>query len=815
MVRSSVLVIVLCLGFTLTAQQECVLTWEIQHPITLEWIALGPRGSVQEALQRQGLLPDPYYGTHEDQYAWIEDHNWKFKSRFFLSEEMFNAQHVALKFPCIDTYASIQLNGQLILNAQNYFRPYEIEVRSFLRLGYNEVEAVFTPPVLFHKKTYEQSEFHYPAPNDNAKIKAAPLTRKPQYQFGWDWAPRINTLGFPYPVKVCVNAPKAITNCVINTLEIDSLAKMQVVVKKNFSIQAKSLRSVCFGWEVPYDTSEMQHINFEINNPKLWWPHGQGEAQLYHDTLLVKNAQGEIIENYPLTFGIRTVKLRQEKDEWGTSFSFEINGKPVFMKGGDMIPPSMYGGATSPEEWESWVDVMVKSHFNMVRIWGGGDYATESFLNACDVKGVMVWHDAMFACAMYPGDSAFLNNVQQELEYQFPRITKHPSVVYINGNNEVDVAWKNWGFQTQYRLGKSAQETIETAYNALFNNLIPTLLGKYSNLPYMHTSPLSNWGKPEFYNHGTQHYWGVWHGSDPMKAFETNIGRFNAEFGFQSFPEFTTLTSFSDSSNWSLNSKVMKHHQKSYVGNNMILKHAKELYRKPKDFKEFVYFSQLTQAHAVATAIGGHLLDAPRCMGTLYWQLNDCWPAPTWSSIDYLGNYKALHYAVKDLFQPIALLQTDNQRKLFLSVNNLDSAEVTAKIEVYALKGRKPELRDSYQKKIVLENFESVLLHDATTFSFPHAVRVRTADGFSKIFLFGEFKPTKNPKATLQILSMDSLRKSGKLRFENDGFMANVWFLSNIPGVVFDRNFDHFLPGLHEISFTFDQQPNSFNFMYR
>ncbi|NDB35604.1 MAG: hypothetical protein EB023_09755 [Flavobacteriia bacterium] len=462
-----------------------------------------------------------------------------------------------------------------------------------------------------------------------------------------------------------------------------------------------------------------------------------------------------------------------------------------------------------------WFDLWSSSGLNAVRIWGGGDYATESFLNACDVKGVMVWHDAMFACAMYPGDSAFLNNVQQELEYQFPRITKHPSVVYINGNNEVDVAWKNWGFQTQYRLGKSAQETIETAYNALFNNLIPTLLGKYSNLPYMHTSPLSNWGKPEFYNHGTQHYWGVWHGSDPMKAFETNIGRFNAEFGFQSFPEFTTLTSFSDSSNWSLNSKVMKHHQKSYVGNNMILKHAKELYRKPKDFKEFVYFSQLTQAHAVATAIGGHLLDAPRCMGTLYWQLNDCWPAPTWSSIDYLGNYKALHYAVKDLFQPIALLQTDNQRKLFLSVNNLDSAEVTAKIEVYALKGRKPELRDSYQKKIVLENFESVLLHDATTFSFPHAVRVRTADGFSKIFLFGEFKPTKNPKATLQILSMDSLRKSGKLRFENDGFMANVWFLSNIPGVVFDRNFDHFLPGLHEISFTFDQQPNSFNFMYR
>ena len=815
MVRFSLVAMVLCLGFTMEAQQEYVLKWEVQHPITQEWIALGERGSVQEALYAHGLLPDPFYGTNEDQYAWIEDHSWKFKSRFFLSEEMFNAPQVALNFPCIDTYASIFLNGKLILTAENYFRPYQVQVRSLLQLGYNEVEALFTPPVLFHKTAYENADFHYPAPNDNAKIKAAPLTRKPQYQFGWDWAPRINTLGFPFPVTVSVVRPRMIEQCVVNTLEIGTVAKLEGIFKKDLSVKAKSFRSVAFGWEVPCDSSELQRVDFEIEQPELWWPHDQGRPYIYEDTLLVMNALGEVIEIFPYRFGIRTVKLLQEKDAWGTSFAFEINGKPMFIKGGDMIPPSMFGGATSKKEWESWVDLMVESHFNMVRIWGGGDYATEDFLDACDKAGLMVWHDAMFACAMYPGDSAFLNNVQQELEYQFPRITKHPSVVYVNGNNEVEVAWKNWGFQTQYSLGKSEQNSIEKAYDALFKDLMPSVLVTFSNLPYVHTSPLSNWGKPEYYNHGTQHYWGVWHGSDPMKAFEQHIGRFNAEFGFQSFPEYATLSTFSDSKEWSLDSKVMKHHQKSYVGNGMISKHVQDLYGKPKDFMEFVYFSQLTQAHAVASAIGGHLLDAPRCMGTLYWQLNDCWPAPTWSSVDYLGNYKALHYAVKDLFQPITLVQTDEQRKLFISVNNLEATEVTAQIEVYRLQGIKSVFLDSIQKKCALRNFESLLLHDATKVPYPHVLKVALSNGFSKVFLFGDYQGPKNRSATLRTIFLDTVTKSGKLLFENQAFMANVWFYSLTPGVRFERNFEHFLPGTHEISFTFDELPATFNFYYR
>jgi beta-mannosidase len=528
--------------------------------------------------------------------------------------------------------------------------------------------------------------------------------------------------------------------------------------------------------------------------------------------------QGNVLQNYPYSFGIRSVKLVQEADKWGTSFYFEINGKPVFMKGGNMIPPSMFGGVTTNAEWEKWVALMVESNFNMVRIWGGGDYASEVFLNACDRAGIMVWHDAMFACAMYPGSSAFLANVEEELHYQWPRITRHPSVVYINGNNEVDVAWKNWGFKLLYALNNSEQKKIEMAYDTLFRKLIPDVLAQYSNLPYVHTSPLSNWGKSEYYNHGTQHYWGVWHGTDPMKDFEKNIGRFNAEFGFQSFPEFSTLNSFSDTSDWKLNSKVMKHHQKSYVGNGMILKHAMELFGKPKSFEEFVYFAQLTQAHAVTSAVSGHLLDAPRCMGSLYWQINDCWPAPTWSSMDYCGNWKALHYKMKDVFRNVTVVQTNQNQRLSIVANNLDSINAKVSFEVYRLNNRTPVLIKREEQEFQLSNFESVSIFDASALKGTHVVKLRLNGGQEELFLFGtikQLKPRKPGRNLLTVVCVDTLHKTGKLLIENHDFLADVWWYSMTPGVRFNRNFQHCLPGKHEVSFTFEEIPIQFKYYYR
>jgi beta-mannosidase len=460
---------------------------------------------------------------------------------------------------------------------------------------------------------------------------------------------------------------------------------------------------------------------------------------------------------------------------------------------------------------------MVNSNFNMVRIWGGGDYATEDFLNECDRLGLMLWHDAMFACAMYPGDSLFLANVKEEFDFQLPRLAKHPSVVYINGNNEVDVAWKNWGFQVQYMLNKDDQAVIEKAYDDLFKNVLPNTLAKYSNVPYEHTSPLSNWGKDEFYNHGTQHYWGVWHGTDPMSDFATKIGRFNAEFGFQSFPEFPTLLTFSSKLDWDLNSAVMKHHQKSYVGNGMILKHAKGFYGKPKSFEEFVYFSQLTQAYAVSSAISGHLLDAPRWMGTLYWQINDCWPGPTWSSIDYEGQYKALHYGVKELYQELTAVKQviNNKERIYLLTNNTAVSEVNITTSVFSIEKKGVKELNVNNQFVSLANFNHKVLYEQGAEDTPRIIKVDLPNEGHRIFLTGRLKSDRTVTYNMEVVQVDTLGRNALLVIENEDFMADVWMFSSVPGVRFNSNFCNLLPGKHEFPFTFESNMGIIKLMYR
>ena len=484
----------------------------------------------------------------------------------------------------------------------------------------------------------------------------------------------------------------------------------------------------------------------------------------------------------------------------------------------------MFPARVTDQMLQEMVQQMVKANFNMVRVWGGGYYPEEAFFDACDENGIMVWQDFMFACAMYPGDSAFLANVKQELDFQIPRISSHPSLVLFNGNNEVDVAWKNWGFQLKYQLiGKSVVE-IEKAYDDLFKKLIPNTLASYSNVPYIHTSPLSNWGKDEYYNHGTQHYWGVWHGKDPLENFAKKIGRFNAEYGFQSFPEKATIATFSKEPDWDLNSDVMQHHQKSYVGNGMILKHAKILYGEPKNFDDFVYLSQLTQAKAVGLAVNGHRLDAPRCMGTLYWQINDCWQAPTWSSIDYFGNWKALHYEIKKDYEDIAVLSKNNavgKTIYYLYSDYYLPFETTVHSTVFDLTGK---ILFQQDKKIELKTFEQHQLIEACDLE-------KFADKnclvqFEWISLKGQQlirnytqipkkrSKCEESKVKITLLSINETNKTAEIVIENKEFVADFWLQSSKKGVRFDTNFCHFLPGKHTIQIAFEDLPKQEDFQF-
>ena len=806
------------------AQSQTILSWSYKNPKTQEWKAFGEKGSVQEVLFHSGELPDPFYGENEALYQWVEDYEWELQSQFYLTEQQFLAKDIELFFPNVDTYASIYINGNLIGKTDNFFHPFAFQIKSQLLCGYNEVRVVFTPPTLYHKERYEAEAFHYPAPNDPSKWKVAPLTRKPQYQFGWDWALRMNTIGFAKPVEVRIGKEMKIQALTVQTLSIpkeELFARLKYVLDVSGQSTEYQIVSSLYGELSLTKNSTTGHLEAEVvqYNPQLWWPAGISEANLYNDTLRLF-VKGKLVDEKPLQFGIRTAELIQQKDQWGTSYEFQVNGLPVYCKGADFIPPSVFPASITEQDWINQVEQMSKANFNMVRIWGGGFYPDEAFYKACDEKGIMVWQDFMFACAMYPGDSSFLHTVENEFNYQIPRISAHPSVVLFNGNNEVDVAWKNWGFQSQYKLSDSEQETILKAYNDLFKGLAPKLVSSWTNTSYIHTSPLSNWGNDDFYNHGSQHYWGVWHGKDPMSNFATKIGRFNAEYGFQSFPEFSTLNSFAAPDEFRLNSAVMKHHQKSYVGNGMIQKHADLLYGSTKDFNRFVYYSQLTQRYAVSSAVAGHRLDAPRCMGTLYWQLNDCWPAPTWSSIDYLGNWKALHYAMREDFQPVAILQKTTEKgevQLYVKSDVMENQVLGCKILIYNLNWGERALSPlSITGETTLSYQENKIIWSVIP-KQEQLVRVELSNGITRDFLIGPSPKKREVQIDLSIKNIDKNSKTAEIWVKNSAFCADFWLFSQKTGISFDRNFVHLLPGEHLIRIQYKDdvpQLSDFTFLY-
>jgi len=805
------LILLLMNSLSVNAQRE--LTWSIFHPVQKVWIDLGAKGSVQEALIQSGELPDPFYGKNEDKFGWIEEHQWEFKSIFFVSKEMLLNNFIEIEFPSIDTYASIYVNDKLVFKANNAFRPYSSQIKKLLKEGSNEISVIFTSPVDFHKEKYLSSDYVLPAPNDVHKIAVAPYSRKPQYQFGWDWSLRMNTIGFNKVVKIHSYDQARIIN---RTTRIVSVNNEEAVIEYDLYLSNKEIKKIewhssLFGTKLISAKKGKFTRKEVLLNPKLWWPKGQGDAYLYSDSFSIKTIDKEYVDSVEVKFGVKTSELVQEMDEWGTSYYFKVNNRRVFCKGADYIPQDIFPARVKDKDVSSIVETMAESNFNMVRVWGGGYYPDEVFFDKCDELGIMVWQDLMFACAMYPGDEQFICNVKGEFDYQIPRISKHPSVVLFNGNNEVEVAWENWGFQIKHNLyGRKAKE-IENSYDLLFKKVAPNKVKEHSTIPYIHTTPLSNWGNDKFYDHGSQHYWGVWHGKDPIEYFGKKIGRFNAEYGFQSFPEYQTIHSFSEEKEWDLDSDVMKHHQKSYVGNKMILKHAKRLYGEPKSFKEFVYFSQLTQAKAVSMAISGHRADSPRCGGTLYWQMNDCWPAPTWSSIDYFGNWKALQYAVQKDYEDIAVVEVYhdlNDIEYFLVTDSPETLIDTLSYRIFDLTGAilsesKFVFRASTEKpvKIKLNLGDNELLESndvVIEFNIDHGYS-RSFDRVSKNTIKAEIPSV--------LFSLNPLKEDGKkstLEIKNTEFVRSLWVTSTNSIIKIEKNFISLLPGQHSITIKHD-----------
>lgn len=788
---------------------ESKVTWSVVDPKSKQEVPVGEKGSVQEAFFNAGLLPNPFDGENESLYQWMEDHKWTFKGQFVVRYDDAKQDHLILEFPSVDTYATIKLNGKVIGTTNNAFRTWRYDVKGLVRIGTNFLEVEFTPPVMMHLDEYKKEKYHLPAPNDVHGIAIAPKVRKPQYHFGWDWTLRLNLMGFHQPVRFYAYSKLQSRIANVQTKAIQgNTADLELTWDLSHIPDGATWRSANFTLTEISRKGSQFSAKVRVVNPILWWPNGYGDAHLYTDVWTLKDKEGKLIAKKDIRFGIRTSELIQEKDQWGTSYQIRVNGKDVFCKGSNVIPQEVFISKVDNKRIDDLLRASTFANVNMLRIWGGGYYPPDYFYERCDELGIMVWQDFMFACAMYPGDDAFLDNVAKEAEEQINRISPHPSVVLFNGNNEVDMAWKNWGFQLKYLLGPKAQREIESFYDKLFKNLLAEKVKELTTLPYIHTSPLSNWGKDEYYNHGSQHYWGVWHGKDPIEDMGNKSGRFNAEYGFQSFPTYSTLSAFSKEEDWALNSSVMKHHQKSPVGNGMIKKHSDNLFGKADDFMDFVYYSQLTQAKAVELAVASHRATFPQCAGTIYWQLNDCWPAPTWSSVDYYENYKALHYRMNQLFRPTAVVAVERKlgEKDFHVVTELKRPQ-EVQVEYFDLDGNflemhvlPVEVNTFGIKRLPLEMLQQKKLTNyIARFMFDQ-------DPLTEQFFFNE---TDRPREAQNFVQFElKTTKDGKqmVVVETKKAMLDVWITSKSKHLFVKNNFTVLLPGKHEFEVKCDQK---------
>ena len=651
--------------------------WSFSNANDSIWYDAIVPGVVHTDLLSNDLIDDPFWGTNELTLQWIEKEDWNYKSEFEITKAQLNQEHIELEFEGLDTYASVFVNGKNVIVADNMFRSWKSEVKLLVKEGTNLLEVKFTSPLKYNRTKVENYPYQLPSGNETVDFKVSSFTRKATYHFGWDWGPRFVSSGIWKDVKLTTWNNARILDVFVQT---DSIINNKAYLTYSIELEAVS-KTKQYSLLINDNEKEIRlapgknsiHIQDTIDNPSLWWPNGIGESTL-HDLVIKLKDEDSLLDEIIQEYGIRTVELINEKDSIGTSFYFVVNGEPVFMKGANYIPQDVFLPSVVDNQYEKLIDQVKEANMNILRVWGGGIYEKEIFYKLCDQNGILVWQDFMFAGSLYPDDSVFLENVKQEAIENVTRLRKHPSIALWCGNNEIEVAWGNWGWQNQFGYSSSDSIEIWDNYQHMFQSLLPEIVAELNpNVNYVSTSPLSNWGTPDNFNHSSMHYWGVWHGREPFENFEQNVGRFMVEYGFQSFPSMESIKKFAIDSSFSLESATMLNRQKSYIGNGLISNHINNWFDEPTDFVDFVDKSQRTQAIGMQMAILSHRDQSPHCMGTLFWQLNDCWPGPSWSVIDYYGEEKVAYETVKQNFKPLVPI-VDFQNEEIELISDLENS---------------------------------------------------------------------------------------------------------------------------------------------
>ena len=662
---------------------------------------------VQQSLYENGVIPHPYLGTVENQLLWISDHPWDYTLRFDADKYLLDKEKVELKFDGIDTYAEVKLNGEKLFFADNQFRAWKHEVKDLLKEKDNLLEVHFLRYDSTQLALYEQHQPKLP--------EKYAVSRKAPYQHGWDWAPKYKNVGIWKPVKLVGWNDARLENAYITTQTADEeRAELELHLDYEsdreddveVTIEVGPSTSLGTSTLLPTESRSLslskgrQHIvlPITIDNPQIWWPNEMGEQPLYDFEVVLKK-NDKVLDSMSFKSGIRTFEMMDEPDSIGRAFYFKVNGVPMYAKGANYVQEEMIETWINADNTLRLLRQAKDAHFNMLRVWGGGIYPSDDFFNICDSLGILVWEDFMYAGTMYPYDEAFLENARIEAEEQVKRLASHPSLALWCGGNEISEGYYNWGWQQSLGWSEEDDKAIKAGYDRLFENILPQAVAKFDgSRPYWPSSPSKGWGRPESLTEGDVHYWGVWWGELPYEVYREKVGRFNSEYGYQSYPDYSTLLKIAEGGELSKDAEVIAAHQKHARGTRQIDDFIKRYYpnAQPKDFEEYVHLSQLSQAYGMEVAIEAHRTAKPYNMGTLYWQLNDAWPVTSWSSIDYYGNPKVLQDQLKTLYAPVLLSLDQKDYGVFVTSDLLRNIDGTLTVKVCNLEDLKLDMLEDH-----------------------------------------------------------------------------------------------------------------------
>ncbi len=654
--------------------------WKVSRSDTAETFTTRLPASVYSILIKENKISDPYYGENQYGALKVSEADYIFEHTFDMTGELKEYDRYFLRFNGIDTISEVYLNKELLGKTENMHRIYEFDVTDILAKGKNDIYIRLHSPLKYIREKQEKNHLWGVDPT----IDGFPHIRKAHYMFGWDWGPALPDIGIWRDVElVGVNGGRIDSVNVIQTHSGESVrlrfdTKLSDVSSKDLrldiNITSPNGEEALISVDCKTDSISAECV---ISSPMLWNVRGHGKQHLYMISAMLYN-KGEPVDIKEFNIGLRTIEVCRQPDPDGSGeeFCFKVNGNKIFIMGANYIPEDNILSRRSPERTKRLLKSCASANFNMIRVWGGGIYPDDYFYDICDRLGLLVWQDLAFACAVYNADTEFSMNVRQEFIDNVKRIRCHPSLAMWCGNNEIESAILYWGIPVT--------EEQKQGYIRIFEKLAPNVIRHYDPQRYYHPSSPSSGGgfnDPSAENKGDSHYWDVWHNFKPFSDFMDHKFRFCSEYGFESIPSIKTVRSFAEESDFNLTTPVMEAHQKCSAGNEKLLYYLAQMVHYPYSFEDLIYATQLVQAEAVRLFAEHMRRNRGRCMGSLYWQLNDSNPVISWSSIDYFGRWKALHYYAKRFYAPVLCSVDDrNKEKLMINVSNESSEEFSGTV---------------------------------------------------------------------------------------------------------------------------------------